>query len=184
MLTHPLNDGAHLGPLEPWQAEAFAAHVEKERAHLAPWLPWATAITDAGRARELLQRYADLQARDAGRLLGVWQDGELIGGTLFRVFDTRTGVCELGVWLAAGAQGRGLVTGAARHMIDWAFRARGMARVEWLADVSNARSQAVAERLGMTHEGVLRQAFGFADRRVDLAVWSLLASEWPGAAPA
>lgn len=184
MLTHPLADDAHLGPLEPWQAEEFFAHLEKERAHLSPWLPWAASITDVEGAREFLRGYADRHSRDAGRIYAIRVGGELAGGTVFRTFDTRTGVCELGVWLAESAQGRGLITRATGAMLDWAFRERGMARVEWCADVANVRSQAVARRLGMTREGVLRQAFVFGGRRVDIEVWSLLAGEWVGAAPA
>ena len=84
-----------------------------------------------GHARAYLDSYAEKQARDAGRIYGIWVDGVLQGGTLFRTFDAAMGVCEAGVWLAAEARGRGLITTAIRHMIDWAFGARGMTRVEW-----------------------------------------------------
>ncbi|GAA0416487.1 GNAT family protein [Streptomyces luteireticuli] len=180
MLSSPLAPGADLCPLEPWQAEEFAAYLAAHREHLAPWLPWATTITDAEKARAYLQRYADAQRADTGRFFAIRLDGALVGGTLFRVFDTHSGVCELGVWLSPDAQGRGLVTAAARKMIDWAFGARGMSRVEWRASVDNHRSAAVAERLGMTHEGVLRRSFVVNGVRQDMAVWSLLADEWDG----
>jgi ribosomal-protein-serine acetyltransferase len=85
-------------------------------------------------------------------------------------------------WLAAGAQGRGLISRAATRMIDWAVRERGMARVEWLVVPNNARSIAVAQRLGMTRDGVLRQAFPIDGVRHDVELWSVLAGEWrPGA---
>jgi RimJ/RimL family protein N-acetyltransferase len=88
-----------------------------------------------------------------------------------------TGGCEIGVWLAPHAEGRGLVTRAARLMIDWAFDVRGMARVEWRNVPDNARSIAVARRLGMTRDGVLRSVFPMYGVRRDLDVWSLLATE-------
>jgi ribosomal-protein-serine acetyltransferase len=174
MLSLSLGDGAELRALEPWQAAEFAAYVDEARAHLAPWLPWATSVTDEATAREFLQRYADRQAMDEGRIYGIWLDGRLVGGTLFRIFEVASGVCELGVWLAPAAQGRGLVTRAARHMIDWAF-ARGLQRVEWYCAVDNKPSIAVAQRLGMTREGVLRSAFLVNGTRQDVEVWSLLA---------
>ncbi|MGH3376134.1 MAG: GNAT family N-acetyltransferase [Actinoallomurus sp.] len=179
MFAHPLTDDAELRPLEPWQATEFAAHVARARDHLAPWLPWAVVNDDPEKARVFLQDYADRLARDEGRLYGIWVDGVLSGGTLFRVFDTQAGVCEVGVWLGPEAEGRGLVTRAARHMIDWAVGVRGMTRVEWRTTPANERSLAVARRLGMRREGVLRSAFPFAGVRHDMEVWSLLAGEWP-----
>lgn len=92
-------------------------------------------------------------------------------------------MCEIGVWLAPEAVGRGLVTGAVRHMIDWAVGVRGMARVEWLTATINDRSIAVAKRLGMTLDGVLRRAFPLNGVRHDFEVWSVLADEWLAGKP-
>lgn len=66
-------------------------------------------------------------------------------------------------------------------MIDWAFRVRGMSRVEWRSVESNDKSVAVAKRLGMTMEGVLRSASPMHGIRHDVQVWSILAQEWPAA---
>ncbi|HEY1916900.1 MAG TPA: GNAT family protein [Streptosporangiaceae bacterium] len=179
MLSYSLGDGAELRSLEPWNAAEFIAAVERDRAHLAPWLPWS-GIKDEESARAMLQNYADRQAQDSGRIYGIWLDGKLSGGVLFRVFSAEAGSCEVGVWLAAEAEGRGLVTRAVRHMIDWAFHERGIARVEWQTSAANERSIAVARRLGMSKDGTLRQAFMLNGTRVDVEVWSVLAGEWPG----
>jgi ribosomal-protein-serine acetyltransferase len=176
MLTSTLQGGAELRALEPWQASEFAEFVARNRAHLAPWLPWATRITDAAGARDFLRAYADRAAADEGRIYGIWLDDVLVGGTLFRVFDAAGGVCEIGVWLAPEAQGRGLINRAARLMIDWAI-SRGIARVEWHTVPDNVRSKAAAQRLGMTREGVLRQAFELNGVRHDVEIWSLLATD-------
>jgi ribosomal-protein-serine acetyltransferase len=178
MFAYPLTDGAELRALEPWQAEEFTAHVTRARAHLLPWLAWEKIIDDPEAARGFLRDYAERQARDEGRLYGIWVDGTLSGGTLFRVFDTTAKVCEVGVWLAPEAVGRGLVTRAVRHMIDWAVGVRGMERVEWQTITSNERSLSVARRLGMTRDGVLRSAALLGGARHDVEIWSLLASEW------
>ncbi|MDT0345612.1 GNAT family N-acetyltransferase [Streptomyces litchfieldiae] len=178
MLSTPLGPGAELHPLEPWQAAELAAYTDRAREHLEPWLPWAHAVTDEESARRFLQRYADRQAADDGRIYAIRLDGELVGGMIFRLFDAAQGSCELGAWLAPEAQGRGLVTRAASVMIDWAVGVRGLARVEWLVSPHNGPSIAVARRLGMTHEGTLRSVFEMGGRRHDLQVWALLADEW------
>lgn len=177
MLSKSLGDDAELVALEPWQAPEFAKYVDDERAHLQPWLPWVDLVTDEESARDWLQSYADSRARDGGRVFGIRRNDELVGGTLFRVFSVRSGVCELGVWLSRKAAGQGLITRSCRYMIDWAIGVRGLSRVEYRVVPENTPSIAVAERLGMTYEGTLRQAFPHRGRRHDLQVWASLADD-------
>jgi RimJ/RimL family protein N-acetyltransferase len=179
MFALPLGDGAQLRPLEPWQAEEFLAHIDRARADVDPWIPFASRSTDLDSARATLQRYADLQAQDKGRIVGIWLDGTLVGGTMLFDFDATAGNCEIGVWLEPAGQGRGLITRAARVLIGWAFRERGMSRVQWVTSPQNARSLAVAARLGMTREGVLRESYPYRGKRHDSEIWSVLAHEWP-----
>jgi ribosomal-protein-serine acetyltransferase len=41
------------------------------------------------------------------------------------------------------------------------------------------RSRAIPERLGFVHEGTLREAERIGERWLDLAVYGMLASDWP-----
>jgi RimJ/RimL family protein N-acetyltransferase len=179
MLSLRLTDDAELRALEPWQAEEMAQHVAAAQEYLSRWLSWVDAVAKPEGATEFLQRYADRQARGEGRIFGIWVDGKLSGGVLFRVWDNATGMCEVGVWLAPEVTGRGLVTAAVRHMIDWAFRTRGMHRVEWRCAAANEPSRRAAQRLGMRLDGTLREAFPLNGKRHDVEVWSVLATEWP-----
>jgi len=181
MLRYPLDETAEMRALEPWNAAEFAAYIERNREHLGPWLPWATSLTDVDGTRAWLQRYADSQASDGGRIYGIWAGGELVGGTLFRTFEPRFGTAEIGVWISPEAGGRGLITRAARRMIEWVFSERGMHRVEWRCFTDNERSIAAAKRLGMTLDGVMREAFPHNGVRHDVQVWSLLVSEYDAA---
>jgi RimJ/RimL family protein N-acetyltransferase len=176
MLSTTIGD-AELRALEPWQAGEFAAFTERHRAHLKPWLPWAAFIVDEESSRQFLQRYADATAHDGGRIYALWRDGEMLGGTLFRVFEPQHGTCEIGVWLVPDATGQGLVGRAVEAMVAWAVDVRGMRRVEWCCVPENEPSKAVARRLGFVHEGTRRQAFEYDGRVWDLEVWALLASQ-------
>ncbi|MGH8794048.1 MAG: GNAT family N-acetyltransferase [Stackebrandtia sp.] len=178
MLSLSLDHAAELRPLEPWNAAEFAEFMDMHREFLAPWLPMAHRVSDVDSSERLLRRFADRQATDSGRIYGIWDGGVLVGGTMFRVFETDVDSCELGVWLSPGAIGRGLVTRAAELMVDWAVYQRGMNRVGWLCDTRNEASKAVARRLGMTHEGTLRQLYVVDGRRVDAEMWAVLADEW------
>ncbi len=102
----------------------------------------------------------------------------MVGGSLFRVFEPASGMCEIGVWLAADAQGHGYVTRAVAALLDWALLERGLHRAEWHCVPENAASRRVAERLGLTHEGTLRESWEHDGRLWDTEVWAMLAPEW------
>ncbi|WP_410808957.1 GNAT family N-acetyltransferase [Micromonospora sp. 067-2] len=178
MFVLPLTEEVELRPLDPWRAEEFLAHLDRAREHIEPWVSPSFAATDLPSARALLQRYADRWARDAGGIWGLWWRGTLVGGVLFASFDADLGVCEVGCWLEPTAQGHGLVAPAIRRIVDWAVRERGIQRVEWRTDAANGRSIALARRLGLRHDGTLRQLHPSPRGRVDLEVWSVLADEW------
>ena len=178
MFKVELGDGAVLRPLEPWQAGEFLAHMDRARETVDPWIPWASNSTDLESARTTLQRYADGQARDEMRIYGIWRDGVLVGGCMFVRFDTRSGVCEVGCWLEPAGTGRGLITRAVTHLLDWAFTVRGLHRAEWHCRPDNVASSNVARRLGMRHEATLRADFPWRGVRHDSEIWAVLAPEW------
>jgi ribosomal-protein-serine acetyltransferase len=178
MFAVDLGGGAELRALEPWQAEEFLGHMDRARETVDPWIPWASVSTDLESAGATLRRYADLQARDAGRLFGIWLDGVLVGGTMFVSFDAASGNCEVGCWLEPAGTGRGLITTAVRVLIDWALRVRGLHRVEWHCRTDNVASSNVARRLGMRLEGTLRANYLWQGVRHDMEIWAVLAPEW------
>ena len=77
-------------------------------------------------------------------------------------------------------QSRGIVTRSCRVLIDYMFERLNMNRVVIRASVDNVRSRVIPHRLGFTLEGIERQAeLLYDDTFQDMAVYSMLASEWP-----
>ncbi|MFF2701143.1 GNAT family N-acetyltransferase [Streptomyces cyaneofuscatus] len=179
MFTLPLGDRAQLRPLEPRQAPEFLAHVDRARATVGPWIPWASLSTDLTSATATLQGFADRRAADGARVHGIWLDGSLVGGATFTSFDAAPGVGEVGCWLEPAGEGQGLAARACRALIDRAFSHHGMSRVEGRAASGNAPGIALARRLGMRRDGVLRRHSVHQGGRRDIEVWSVLAEEWP-----
>ena len=173
-----LSDTAELRPLEVWQAEEFAAHLDRAREHIRPWVGPSFVTADVAGAKATLTRYAEGAARDGARIYGIWDAGVLVGGVMFVEFSAAAGTCEIGCWLEPGAEGKGLITAACRALLQWAFEVRGIHRAEWRCRADNGRSSAVAERLGMTFEGVLREAWRIGDTYYDKQVWALLNKDW------
>jgi RimJ/RimL family protein N-acetyltransferase len=178
VFTVPLLSDAELRPLEVWNVEEFAAHMDRAREHIRPWVGPSFISGGVDGARATLARYAETTARDGARIFGIWADGALVGGVMFVEFSAAAGTCEIGCWLEPSAEGRGYVTPACRALLDWAFTVRGINRAEWRCRADNVRSAAVAQRLGMTFEGTLRKAWKVGDVYHDKQVWSVLTSEW------
>jgi ribosomal-protein-serine acetyltransferase len=107
----------------------------------------------------------------------VGRSGVLVGGVMFTNFDAANETCELGCWLEPGAKGRGPVTAACKVLLDWAFTDRGIHRAEWHCRADNESSVAVAKRLGMTFEGVLREPWKVDGFYYGSQVWSLLSTD-------
>jgi ribosomal-protein-serine acetyltransferase len=156
--------------------ELFALQLANQE-HLAPWMPWAEHL-DRDQSAAFLAQAEQQAARDDGVHCAVTQDGRIVGVAGFHYVNRADLATSIGYWLAAGAQGRGTMTLALAVLVEHAFEAWGMHRVELQAAVGNVRSRAVAERLGFVHEGRLRQAERFAARYEDLDVFSLLEPEW------
>jgi len=55
----------------------------------------------------------------------------------------------------------------------------GYRRYEWKCDALNAPSRAAAQRLGLSFEGVFRQATVYKGRNRDTAWYAAIDSEWP-----
>ncbi|MFD5617268.1 GNAT family N-acetyltransferase [Streptomyces yangpuensis] len=181
MFSIDLAEGAQLFPLEARHAEEFFAHIERGREYIGQYVGFPDRSPDVDSARAFLAKYAVKAGEDGARFFGIRLDGTLVGGVLFPNFDADGGNCEIGCWLEPAAAGRGLVTRACRVLIDYAFGERGMHRVQWQAATGNKKSLAVAERLGMTREGVMRENYLHRGVRQDTEVWSILAHEWAAA---
>jgi len=184
MFTYRLTDDAELRPVEEHHAEAIYATVDANREHLRPWLPWVDKNRSVADTLEWVRRSNEKFAKNEGITAGIWVSGRPVGviGNVYVNWESRK--TEIGYWIAADAQGRGIVTAAARAMTEHAIRGWQLNRVEIRASVENRRSRAVAERLGFVLEGTLRQAGRCNARFEDHAIYGMLAQDWLGNAAA
>ncbi|KEP70142.1 GNAT family acetyltransferase [Thioclava dalianensis] len=89
------------------------------------------------------------------------------------------GSIELGwISLAPALQGTPAATEAFIATIRWAFEA-GYRRFEWKCDALNLASRRAALRLGLSYEGVFRQATIYKGRNRDTAWFAAIDAEWP-----
>ena len=72
-----------------------------------------------------------------------------------------------------------LATEAYFLIMSHVFDTLGFQRLEWTCTASNVRSYHAAERLGFRFEGVMRRKLLLKGAPRDIAIFSMLADEWP-----
>jgi len=99
--------------------------------------------------------------------------------TLMRI-DEANGVIETGhIFWSANISRTPVTTEAFYLFAHYVFDELGYRRFEWKCNDKNEPSKRAAERFGMTHEGVFRQAAVVKGKNRDTAWYAILDHEWP-----
>ena len=104
-------------------------------------------------------------------------DGKVIGHIALKK-DLQHETAELGYAIGRSNWRKGLVTEAAKAVMEWGFEENGLAKIFAKADLRNVRSLRVMEKLGMVREGVLRSHVKARGERIDGVFYGLLREEW------
>jgi len=101
------------------------------------------------------------------------------GVASFLRIDPNAGSIEVGhICLSPSIQRTPAATEAMALMMGWAFEA-GYRRYEWKCDAANHPSRRAAGRLGLSWEGIFRQAAVVKGRNRDTAWFAAIDKEWP-----
>lgn len=158
--------------------------VKASLADLNQWLPWARTDYESSDAvafiRDSLQawkedrawdytiRYKDDPSRHLGNI-SIWTVSKL------------GKIAEIGYWVRSDETTKGICTEASRRLIQEAFNNFGFHKVTLRIAVGNHASDRVAEKLGFTREGVLREELLIRGNWIDHSLWSLLDREYRSA---
>ncbi|WP_369217206.1 GNAT family N-acetyltransferase [Streptomyces flavofungini] len=137
-------------------APALARAYLRNRAHLDPWDPErpASFYTEEGQAERVRGQLADREAGRSAHWVLVSGD-EIVGHAAVShivLGPARSG--NLGYWIDAGQQGRGLASATTRYVCDEADRTLGLHRVEAGTLLHNTASQRVLLKCGFEEYGV------------------------------
>lgn len=144
-----------------------------------------SAWTDMAQADEMLaaalRDYADGSGLRYGIVLTA--TGELIGVASAFAFNRDNRRCELGYVLGSRHWGRGYVSEALVPVLEHAFGALGMNRIEADIDPQNLASGRVLEKLGFRQEGFMPERWIVHGEKADTAFYGLLRRYWDERAP-
>jgi len=126
------------------------------------WIATHAAELDAG-------RQAHFAITSAG-------DGALVGA-IGLMLSREHARAELGYWVGVPFWGRGYATEAARAAVGFGFGTLALHRIQARHFTFNPASGRVLQKVGMTCEGVARQAVRKWDRFEDLVTWAILSTD-------
>ncbi|KAA1180047.1 GNAT family N-acetyltransferase [Rhizobium tropici] len=103
--------------------------------------------------------------------------GHLLGAIRFNSIDRRARCAELGYELHPSAWGKGLMSEAARAVVQCGFDVLSLNRIEAWTLPGNAASDRVLEKAGFQYEGTLRQKARFKEAFHDFRMFGCLAGD-------
>jgi ribosomal-protein-serine acetyltransferase len=158
--------------------------IRESLADLNQWLPWArldyTTADTTSFIRESVQAWKEERAWDYSvRLLD--DPKRHLGNISFWTVSKLGKIAEIGYWVRSTETSRGICTEAVDLLLGEAFNSLGYHKVVLRIAVGNDASDRVAEKLGFTREGVLREELLIRGNWVDHSLWSLLDREYRSA---
>lgn len=179
MFHMAVDDEIALVLAEERHAQAMTDLILRNQDRLARWEPWAEqpATLESTRAyiRAALEDF--VRGRQISTIIALERGKRFVGRCGIRI-NPYAGSGDIGYWIDADYEGRGITSRSTRALVTSVFAELGLARVELRTSVANTRSRALAERLGFGFEGILRSALQFTHRADDVAFYSITASEW------
>ena len=169
-----------LVPLDPARhAEALHAAFAADRSgRMWTYMPYGPFAAPAD-----YRRWAEAVAPSEDPLFHVVLDrrsGLAAGVAAYLRIEPAVGVIEVGhIALAPALQRTAAATEAMYLLLRRAFDELGYRRYEWKCDALNAPSRAAALRLGLSFEGIFRQATLYKGRNRDTAWFALIDRDWP-----
>ena len=162
-------------PFHPWEAEAFVEAVLESLPELAPWMPWAHADYSVDEAQSWIDDTRGAFESDGKHEFAIVDRSDrLLGGVGLNQRSDLHRTANLGYWVRTSAAGRGVATEAARRAARFGFELLRLQRIEILVVVANVGSLRVAEKVGATREGVLRNRLRIYDQPLDAVMHSLV----------
>lgn len=127
--------------------------------HWMEWCDHVPALEESQKyAKEAAQNWID-KKNDEPYLQLVILDintNEFIGGTSFHHYNWSIPSVETGYWIRKSKSGNGYMTEATNAITQYAFKQLQVKRISLTCDPDNIKSKNIAERLGYTLEGRMK----------------------------
>jgi len=176
--TWDLGNGVEMRLVRESDVDAVLDVVTSNYDHLRTFMEWAKPDYSRADAAEWVSKATNRESDDKPLNFCIFRYDRMIGTVGFATFDRDAKVTEIGYWIAADEQGKGIISRATEALLDIAFGKIGMNRVQIRCADQNLRSAAIPRKFGFTEEGRQRQHVIRDGVVYDFLVFGLLRDEW------
>lgn len=155
-------------------AEAAYAVIDLSRAFLGEWLPWVKETKSPEDFKGFIRFARDEFSKESSYHLGIFMNGDVVGGISFNEINTKDNKVEIGYWVSQTHSGQGIITRSVEALINVAFNDWDMHRIAIHVAGDNLASRRVPERLGFLLDGVMRDGMRLNGTYHDLCIYSKL----------
>lgn len=173
-IQHTVRPGAELVPMNFTFSKACFLSCQDPT--ITKWLPLPVPYTLDGAITWCGELSEQFRAAGQGIHFAIVENEAFCGCISLKNTRWREGAVEIGYWLAPEARGRGLVAESVKLLSRYCI-GLGFSRVELRIATENLASRNVADLSRYKFEGILRSAGFVHGGRVDLAMYSWIASD-------
>lgn len=176
--TIKIDDDLSLALVEPNMTEELFALTEENREYLREWLPWVDKTLQASDTLDFIKRRQQDWVEEKALSTVILFNGQIVGAIGFLNLDRSKQYAEIGYWLAEKYQKQGIMSRSVKTLLEYGFNTLNLRRIVICAAEGNQKSRAVAEKMGFTLEGILRQDTFASDKWHNRCIYGLLKEEW------
>lgn len=159
-------------------AEELFTLVDRNRVFLREWLPWVDKTQSIRDSLDFLKRARQFSFGGQQFHTVIIYKDKIVGLVGFNAIHKLHKKGEIGYWISQDMQGKGIITKAAHRLIKYGFKHLELNRILIRVSTKNTKSKQVAQRLGFTYEGTLREDFFQNNSFLDMEIYGLLKSEF------
>ncbi len=174
MVIIPAGPGLSLVQLQREDAGELFRVTDENRTHLRRWLPWLDRTRVPAATSSFIEFTLGAAAAGTGLHFAIQDGGRLVGVCGYNQIDRPNRSAQIGYWLAAEAQGRGVMTRSVTALVGHGFSQLDLHRQTIVCAEQNVASAAVAMRCGFQPEGLARDAEWLYDHFVSHRLFARL----------
>jgi len=152
--------------------------VAANRDHLREWLPFADQMNNLEFASRFIE--GTIQRNKVGQEYAflIVENQVPIGRIGVYKIDLINQTGEIGYWIIADRQGKGIVSAGCKALVSFCFKNLPLNRIEIRCATLNLRSFAIPEKLGFKREGILSECEWLSNRFIHHYLYALLKNEY------